>query len=497
MRSAYAISAAVAALVAALLSVLFAATGGIEPGVAVDETERIVVEVDPEGVAWAAGIRPGQRVVELVRSDQPGGWSLEATDGEDSYRITVAAAEAGLRLTVPLGLFSTLLAVIALAAVRTRRRRAELLAALAVVLAATPYAIAAQPPTGTITVLGAGLAPALWIARWSGMRRRSAVVVVVATAGLGALWVVQDITGSLPDGLVEPSWAAVIVVATLAMLVRGADVTPARVLGAFAAIRVVDAAVVAIAGLVAIALSASGQTIVLVGAVPLLAILVYARSRRVIQQSIDRLFLAELRERTAFQAAEEERARMSREIHDAPLQAIAGVIQQLERDPEASAARESLRSVAAQLRSVATDLHPPVLDDLGLVPAIEAVARQASGTMTVDVSLDSNTGYTRDARPPADVELAVYRIVQEAVTNAVRHSGGCRVAITGRVSRAQIDLEIADDGVGISTDRVEAAMRAGHLGVASMRRRAAAIDARLEHLAEPGRGTRVRLRWTT
>ena len=104
MRSAYAISAAVVALVVALLSVLFAATGGIEPGVVVDETERIVREVDPEGVAWAAGIRPGQRVVELVRSDQPGGWSLEATDGEDSYRITVAAAEAGLRLTVPLGL---------------------------------------------------------------------------------------------------------------------------------------------------------------------------------------------------------------------------------------------------------------------------------------------------------------------------------------------------------------------------------------------------------
>ncbi len=139
---------------------------------------------------------------------------------------------------------------------------------------------------------------------------------------------------------------------------------------------------------------------------------------------------------------------------------------------------------------------PPVLDDLGLVPALEAAVREAAGAMEVRMEVANETGYTRSERPPSEVELAIYRIVQEASTNAVRHSGGESVVVKGIVGRTRIELDVVDDGVGIEDVRVEAAMRAGHLGVASMRRRAEAIDAQFEHARWDPRGTRVSVRWS-
>ena len=495
MSSAYAAATTTLALVAALASLLFASTTTIEPGVLADEAGGLVRQVDTGGYAWQAGIRPGQRVVLVVRSEEPGGWALETSDGTHNYRVSIAAGEARLRLAALASLAATLLAVMAMAAVRTRRRRAELLGSLALVLAAVPYGIVGLVPLGTATVLAAGLVPVAWLLRWTDASVRAKRALGLGAVALGAAWAVQQATSASVAILPEMWWAAM-AVGTIVMLVVGADMTPARLLRTVAAIRVLDGVVIAAAGVAGIGLYAAGQPVALVLVVVLLALVLYVRARRTIEELLDRMLLAEIRERTAFEAAEQERARMSREIHDSPLQTIAGVIQQLERAPDTSEARESLRSVAAQLRSVATDLHPPVLDDLGLVPAIEAMARQANATLETLVELDNQTGYTVDARPPTDVELAVYRIVQEALTNAVHHSQGRRVEITGLVSPSQIALDITDDGIGLSSDRVEAAMRDGHLGVASMRRRAAAIDARLDHIAEKEGGTRVKLRWT-
>lgn len=495
MSSAYAGASATLALVAALASLLFASTASIEPGVLADEAGGIVRQVDAGGYAWQAGIRPGQRVILVVRSEEPGGWALETSDGTHNYRVSIAAGEARLRWAALASLAATLIAVVSLAAVRTRRRRAELLASFALVLAVAPYAVVGLVPLGTATVLAAGLVPVGWLLRWTEASARAKRALGLGAIGLGAAWTVQQATSASVAVLPE-AWWGVVAVGTLVMLGVGTNMTPARVLRTVAAIRVLDGAVVAAAGVVSIGLYAAGQPVALALLVVLVALVLYVRARAAIEELLDRMLLAEIRERTAFQAAEQERARMSREIHDSPLQTIAGVIQQLERAPETSEARESLRSVAAQLRSVATDLHPPVLDDLGLVPAIEAVARQANATLETVVALDNQTGYTVDARPPADVELAVYRIVQEALTNAVHHSQGRRVEITGLVSPSLIALDITDDGIGLSSERVEAAMRDGHLGVASMRRRAAAIDARLDHIAEKGGGTRVKLRWT-
>ncbi len=150
--------------------------------------------------------------------------------------------------------------------------------------------------------------------------------------------------------------------------------------------------------------------------------------------------------------------------------------------------------MAAQLRSVATELHPPVLDDLGLVPALEALASQVAA-LPVRLRFDRTAGYTPDDRPPPEVELAAYRIAQEATANAVRHSGGAEVTISGGIRPDSVTIEIADDGRGVTDREIEDALRAGHLGIASMRRRAEAVDGTLEVSGSRDAGSTVRFRW--
>jgi signal transduction histidine kinase len=222
--------------------------------------------------------------------------------------------------------------------------------------------------------------------------------------------------------------------------------------------------------------------------------IVYARSRQAIRKSVDRLLLTELRERAAIQATEAERARMAREIHDDPLQAIAGVIQKLaDPVPDTESARDSLRDVAARLRGVATELHPPILDDLGLVPALEALARGASEQLPIEVRIADETGYAD--RPPGEVELASYRIVQEAVSNAIKHANASCIAVEGRVSATAVALTVSDDGIGFSAADADEALLQGHLGVSSMRQRAAAIGARVALGKAAAGGTAVTMRW--
>jgi two-component system NarL family sensor kinase len=151
--------------------------------------------------------------------------------------------------------------------------------------------------------------------------------------------------------------------------------------------------------------------------------------------------------------------------------------------------------IADELRSVATELRPPVLDDLGLAAAIEFVAeKETSGALAIDVELQDLSGLTAATRPPSGVELAVFRIAQEAISNAVRHAHAGTVRVTGTVGPDRIDLEIVDDGQGLNEGEARSAARRGRLGLASMRRRAEAIDADLSVVGS-STGTIVRVRW--
>jgi signal transduction histidine kinase len=207
------------------------------------------------------------------------------------------------------------------------------------------------------------------------------------------------------------------------------------------------------------------------------------------------MLMADLRELAAGEAAEEERARIARELHDVTLQGLSAAIRRLELVPQARAEADSLRVIADELRAVTIELRPPMLDDLGLAATLDYLAEQATGSgVEVRTQIIDETGIDAASRPPASVELALYRIAQEALANALRHARADTIVITARSRRRAIELEVADDGLGLRPEDQRRAMGQGRLGLASMRRRARGIGADLSIEGSPD-GTRVIVTW--
>jgi signal transduction histidine kinase len=490
----YAAGSAFAAAAAGVMALVLALTGSVSPGVVTDDPGGLVHAVDPGGFAWRSGVRPGQAVAFLSAADDLGGWSIETIDGAGRHRATADEATASLRQSAPLAATAAVLGILALVAVPTRRRRAELLAALGVALASLPFWLAEDPILSTATGIFAPLLLGLWILRWLEPRRLPAILAGVVVVAIAVVWGAMRATESPAAADLDGLRLATNTVLATGVLMAALDLTIDRLVRSAATLRLVDAAAgvtfLVAAGILAISLAVPAP---LVASVIGVMVVAYAGFRTGLARLIDRVLLAEVRERAALQAAEEERARLSRELHDNPLQALAGVIHRLERQPDTEDDRATLRTVAAHLREVATELHPPVLDDLGLVPAIESLPPPENQIeFLVSVQHD---GYERAHRPPPEVEIALYRIVQEAVANAVAHAACRTIHVDGEVGRDRVGLDVMDDGEGVTGSEIEAAMRRGHIGVASMRRRADAIDARLTHHSTPGKGTTVRVRW--
>jgi signal transduction histidine kinase len=319
----------------------------------------------------------------------------------------------------------------------------------------------------------------------------------VAAAGLVLAWAVARLSADdAYDGLEQARsivavWGTLVVLGacTLMPLLRREPIRVTRP-------ALVDAVLLAaIAGLVFVGLYGLLLPPVLVWAAALAALLVIPGIRRASLGRLGGVLVADIRREAAEEAFEAERARMARELHDAPLQELAGVIRRLDLLPDARAESDQLRRVAGQLRAVATDLRPPVLDDLGLPAALNFLAERSSDdAVALEVNLEDETGIDPAHRPPPAVELAAFRIAQEAVANAVRHAGATRVVIRGSVAPELVGLTIEDDGVGIARDAARDAGRRGRLGLASMRRRAQAIDADLA-IDGSAAGTAVRLTW--
>jgi two-component system sensor histidine kinase UhpB len=199
--------------------------------------------------------------------------------------------------------------------------------------------------------------------------------------------------------------------------------------------------------------------------------------------------------RRALGAQESERRRIARELHDEVGQVLTAVVLQLDRTQRAvgrqqrgelEEAREAVRGSLEEVRAIARRLRPEALDDLGLRTALAAltndVARRAG--VEVDRSLSA-------ALPPlsADEELVVYRIAQEALTNAVRHGGAQRIRVGLRTIDDAVELAVRDDGSGFdATAPLEGA------GLRGMRERAVLVGAAVDVTSRPGDGTTVRLR---
>jgi signal transduction histidine kinase len=194
---------------------------------------------------------------------------------------------------------------------------------------------------------------------------------------------------------------------------------------------------------------------------------------------------------------EEERRRLARELHDDTIQALIALNQRLQlarsraTGPAADLSEMEAMITAAidDLRRMTRDLRPSYLDDLGLVPALELLARDTSQALGIPVDFRS-TGAARRLAP--DTELAFYRIAQEGLRNAGRHAAATRASLSLDFAPDRAALTIADDGVGFDPAGhvVEAALT-GHFGLLGARERAEAVGARLEIEAAPGKGTRL------
>lgn len=201
-------------------------------------------------------------------------------------------------------------------------------------------------------------------------------------------------------------------------------------------------------------------------------------------------------------AQEEERTRLARELHDDTIQSVIALKQRVQlaqksvKDQNGRRALEELESLAEQtienLRRLTRALRPIYLEDLGLVTALEMLARETSQNHPLVVEFQK-TGQER--RLSRDVELSLYRIAQEALNNAVKHSNASRADLTITFEDSTIQMEVSDNGEGfiVPNSPTEFAPR-GHFGLLGVHERAELIEARLEIESALGRGTSLKVR---
>jgi two-component system sensor histidine kinase UhpB len=184
--------------------------------------------------------------------------------------------------------------------------------------------------------------------------------------------------------------------------------------------------------------------------------------------------------RAAIAAQEEERRRVARELHDEVGQVLTGVMLQVE-DPEA---REAVRQSLEDVRRIARELRPETLDDLGLQSALRALATTAAAHEGLSVERRLDVG---DLQLRPEVELVVYRVAQESLTNVMRHAGASEVLLALERVDGALRLTVRDNGRGLPDDLEEGA------GITGMSERALHVGGRLVVASSAEAGTEVRL----
>jgi signal transduction histidine kinase len=458
---------------------------------------EVVTFVDPTGFPWQDGIRPGQRVLEVGATDDPGGWHIVTTDGHDVFRSEAAGRNAGLQATLPFGIAAVALASLALLFLRTRRRWVLPAASCALLAASVPALAQGGPDGATFIPATAAILSVVALALRPRLPRLLAIGIVAAAAALVGAWAMARLSGWPEAVQLEEARSSLALWATL-VLVGDRVVLPTLAGEPLPVIRPRIFDIVVVAGFAAtwvVLVNLLQLPLQMVAAVLLLALVFVPSTRRRFGEPLGRALLGDVREAAAAEAAEHERARLARELHDVPLQELVAVIRRLEILPGAEAESENLRALAGHLRNVATELRPPVLDDLGLPAALDFLAEETTTpSLPVRAEVVDDTGFGAERRPPGEVELAVYRIASEAVLNAIRHSGGANVQIRADVAPDRVELVVADDGAGVASNAARLAAKQKRLGLASMRRRAQAIDAELS-IDGSRRGTQVRVVW--
>ncbi len=199
--------------------------------------------------------------------------------------------------------------------------------------------------------------------------------------------------------------------------------------------------------------------------------------------------------RRILMAQEEERQRIARELHDQAAQSLTSLLVHLRLLEKAHSPEDAQRQVAAlreltavaleDVRRIALNLRPKILDDLGLVAALRWLVDEFNAQAGPRATLDMD-GLT--SRLPRPVELVLYRVVQEALTNVRRHAQARHVWVHLQVSGDQVTVTVQDDGRGFDPNRLNEGEGLGLLG---MRERLASLGGELQVDSQPGQGTRI------
>lgn len=192
-------------------------------------------------------------------------------------------------------------------------------------------------------------------------------------------------------------------------------------------------------------------------------------------------------------AQEEERKRIARELHDDLNQRIAVIAIELEQlanaHPSLRAAvtpiQKHIEAIGHDIHVMSHQLHPSKLDHLGLVPSIKSLCSEASGDRRLNIEFFHHGVPTRLSK---DVKLCIFRVAQEAVQNAVRHSGASKIDVDLRWANGKLKLLVTDNGRGFVVTREK--MLKG-LGITSMEERLRLIDGQLKIISKPSSGTVV------
>lgn len=205
------------------------------------------------------------------------------------------------------------------------------------------------------------------------------------------------------------------------------------------------------------------------------------------------------------QGQEAERARLAHELHDTTIQELVALdhrLQMASRELQrgnlarAQSLLQDLRQMGmetiANLRRLIQDLRPPYLEDLGLVPSLEALLRNLQQPHGPQMRLEVHGDPVRLA---SEVELAVYRIAQEALQNALHHAEAQHVTVTLTFGGDEVSLAVSDDGRGFTVPgQPDVFTEEGHFGILGMRERALLLGGHLSVHSAPGQGTTVAAR---
>ena len=200
-------------------------------------------------------------------------------------------------------------------------------------------------------------------------------------------------------------------------------------------------------------------------------------------------------------AQEEERKRISRELHDETIQSLVVLSRRLdvlasnskgmteEARLQMEELREQVNDVIQSVRRLSQDLRPAALDRLGLLPTLEWLATDAAKYSGISTGVKV---IGTERRFPEEVELLLFRITQEALRNVWRHSQATKAEITVRFDESRTCIIIADNGKGFKLSKSMSELaRDGKLGLAGMQERAQLLNGTVTVESEPGKGTRV------